>query len=628
MQIVKFRVWDYKSIVDLGDCYPTSTVTALAGKNESGKTSILEALENFNADTKIPEDAVPINRDAKPKISITFRVEGAELETQYKRMKISAVSAFPASVDLTIEKSFPDEYSLVEDSFSKLPRISLNKAAIAGVQATLTVSSIGFKTALADDTAHEQFTKLFSPGVMDPKLSGIDDTQQAIDKLRAEANLIKPEGTLSEDAKQRLIKLIQEHVAYYFDRKSVRVDEEAFLEDFLEHAPHFILFNSFEDVFPNTIPLNELDENEWIADLKVISNINVETIKGKNRRSKKKHKEDLNIKLNKDYEKFWHQDFSKLNIEWDNEELQFWVVEDGEFYEPKQRSQGRRWHLAFYIKVTARSHEGLKNIILIDEPGLYLHANAQTEVLSHLEELATRRQIFYSTHSPYLLEADKLERIRLIQKSGDAGTTVENKLHKVSDKETLTPLLTAIGLALNKGIDHVQSFNNVICEGPSDYYYLNAFKKLLGRTDLNFIFGGGSSKMQFVGTILQGWGCKIIYLFDNDQGYKDAVKDIKRNWVTTEKEIITQIGIPDGAIEDVFSRGDYAQYVVDKLAADITVSNSAFAKDKANKRDKVLDAKLFRELVDTLEVQLTDATRDKATELFDKLARLFSENYK
>ena len=75
MKITKFRVKNYKSITDSGDCFLTDNVTILAGKNESGKTSLLEALEDFDADKTIRADAKPIkNLEALPEISITFEI--------------------------------------------------------------------------------------------------------------------------------------------------------------------------------------------------------------------------------------------------------------------------------------------------------------------------------------------------------------------------------------------------------------------------------------------------------------------------------------------------------------------------------------------------------------------------
>ncbi len=57
MRIKKFRIKNYKSIIDSGDCYMDDFVTILAGKNESGKTSILEALEDFNDEKEIRKEA-------------------------------------------------------------------------------------------------------------------------------------------------------------------------------------------------------------------------------------------------------------------------------------------------------------------------------------------------------------------------------------------------------------------------------------------------------------------------------------------------------------------------------------------------------------------------------------------
>jgi len=74
--------------------------------------------------------------------------------------------------------------------------------------------------------------------------------------------------------------------------------EEKFLESLKQYIPNFILFNSFEDIFPNKIPFEELEKNEWITDLSVVSDLKVETIKGSKDRAKHKHKKDVNITIN------------------------------------------------------------------------------------------------------------------------------------------------------------------------------------------------------------------------------------------------------------------------------------------------------------------------------------------
>ena len=76
MYIKMFRIMNYRSIVDSGDCFLSGdNVTIFAGKNESGKTSVLEALEDFSVGKPIRKEAIHIHRqDLKPEISVTFEI--------------------------------------------------------------------------------------------------------------------------------------------------------------------------------------------------------------------------------------------------------------------------------------------------------------------------------------------------------------------------------------------------------------------------------------------------------------------------------------------------------------------------------------------------------------------------
>ena len=285
------------------------------------------------------------------------------------------------------------------------------------------------------------------------------------------------------------------------------------------------------------------------------------------------------------------------------------------------RSKGRQWHLAFYVKVSARANENVPNIILIDEPGLFLHAKAQENVLSKLEDSAKKTQLIFATHSPYLLEADKLNRIRLVHRTKKFGTRIENKVHALADKETLTPIMTAIGLELNAGISSLDKVNNIIVEGPSDVYYLNAFKKILNKNSANFIFGGGAGNMPFVGTILHGWGGKVIYLYDNDQGKKDGEKNLKDNWLVT-KDLILSVLNTTGSIEDIFSPPNFKEFVLGDTSKTYSESNSEHV--KKSKLDKVLLAKKFLEIVQSsTAIKLDKTTIDNLTKLFENIESKF-----
>jgi len=610
MKLKKFRIKNYKSIVDSGYCYLTDTVTILAGKNESGKTSILEALNDFDTDEKIRESAKPIkSTDAVSEISITFVVGRETLKDILEEIK-SPVEA-TADVELEIIKIFPDKYSFGETT---LQNEIFGDKEIGKIKKSIKdkwekIKSIrGKYGALAGSLFDFEFFNFENEKILFTNFK----------------TATAPNVTQITDEKEReqFSKLIAEIQTDINNLTNFLVVETKFLEVLKQRIPNFILFNSFDDIFPNKIPFAKLEKNEWIQDLSVISDLKITTIKGTDDRGKEKHKDDVNIKLNKDYEKFWTQDASNLSVNWDSEYLYFWIKEDGYPYEPSLRSKGRQWHLAFYIKVSARASENVPNIILIDEPGLFLHAKAQEDILGKLEDSAKEAQLIFSTHSPYLLEADKLNRVRLVHRTNDKGTQIENKVHALADKETLTPILTAIGLELSVGISALDKKNNVIVEGPSDVFYLNAFKKILNKNSVNFIFGGGAGNMPFVGTILHGWGGKVVYLYDNDQGKKDGEKNLKDSWFIS-KDIILSVLRSSGSIEDIFSLPDFKKFVLNDASKTYTETNSEYVK-KA-KLNKVLLAKKFLETYQNENLaNLDETTMENIDKLFKNIECKFA----
>jgi predicted ATP-dependent endonuclease of OLD family len=206
-------------------------------------------------------------------------------------------------------------------------------------------------------------------------------------------------------------------------------------------------------------------------------------------------------------------------------------------------------------------------------------------------------------------------------KKATTETWIENKLHKVSDKDTLTPVLTAIGLEMSEGIANVDQIENVIVEGPSEYFYLTAFRLLHNASKLNFIWGGGATSMPLVGTILHGWGCNVIYLYDNDKGAKDAEKSLRRNWITVTPDMLSKIPI-EGAIEDIFPREDFASIVADVAPEEIKGSNSDYIKGK----DKVLHARKFLQRVRSKEkMALSPEFRKRVSALMEHLSNKMKE---
>lgn len=376
MKLFKFRVHLYKSILDSGDCYPTERVTILAGKNEAGKSSLLEALEDFNVGSKIREKAIPIGKpSAKPVIEVTLHVDGHELIRIIKGCKLGEeieatfIGAAKDTNDLSVSKTYPDAYVISAPILeTALPKKPANLETI--IFAISAISAMWM--------ANESSKRLKLPTL---NLNPLDE-EKSIATLNEYETLAEPGlATNTEEERAQFRASISElRTEIQNHAKKTRDSVAALRKALLDHIPNFVLFSAFDDIFPNEIPLGELESNKWIKDLAAMSDLDVRTITGENRNAKKQHKHQLNLQINSDFSQFWTQDLSKLSIDWDSERLEFWIEEQSNFYPPELRSQGRRWHLAFYIRVSARARGDVPNIILIDEPGLYLHATAQRDV--------------------------------------------------------------------------------------------------------------------------------------------------------------------------------------------------------------------------------------------------------
>jgi predicted ATP-dependent endonuclease of OLD family len=614
MKIKKFRIRNYKSIIDSGDCYLQNDLTILAGKNESGKSSILEALADFNSDKLINENAIPISdKDHLPEISLTLALSIDDQLNYYKKKSVD--QGVNSEIEVTVTKTYPNKYSLDNKAY-KLFELNNSSDDTETENIRKKIQSLYLELSIL----HSQLFRTRNVKIFPLNVDDIQDSKLKLDKFVDNFNLSYKRYITNPNQKQVYLKkltdlksLINEYQNVYSSNKN---------EPFFELLPNFVLFKSFDDLIPNEIAFDKLETSEFVKDLEIISDLNVALIKSNDNRNKLRHQSELNLIFNKEYIKYWAQDTSEFKIYWDNDILQFWIVEDGLNFKPQERSKGKQWHLSFYTKISARATESMINVILIDEPGLYLHATAQKDVYNKLLNLSSENQIIYTTHSPYLINRDQLNRVRLVVKNYSKlnGTIIENKIHSKADKETLTPILTAIGLELSDGIQNIGHIKNIVVEGPSDYFYLQGLKILLKNDSFNVIFGGGAGNMGNIGTILTGWGCKVIYLYDNDRGKKDGSKNLIKNWLV-RNELILAVKEEAGSIEDIFSRQDFKKYILNEKVVQKDLTNSEFIKKTG--QNKVLLASQFNSLCQTTEITLTTETISTVRKLFEKIETAF-----
>lgn len=599
MKIKSFRIKNYRSIEDSGICYLSGdNVTILAGKNESGKTSILEALEDFDTDRQIRNEAVPLHDiEAIPEIALTFELDEKKINEIFSGITFNSQKSKQKNIEIV--KKYPNTYSISRECIGEL-----------GLQ-------------------HQEKTKIikiFNLFVKENLIEKVEFKFENIDEFRlyiTESELQHKISNFPEEKKSYLQTKYNDLVSSIGNYIRLSDDYNIRIIDIKQWVPNFILFSSFDDIFPSEISLYDAKNNEIIKDLSIISDLDLKLITSDTPANKMQHKEKLNIQLKADYKKYWTQDLTDLHIDWDSEKLYFFIKEDENFYPPEKRSKGKQWHLAFYIKITARSKEDVSNVILIDEPGLFLHAKAQEDILRKLEDSANNTPIIFSTHSPYLIEIDKLNRIRLISRK-EKGTTILNKIHKDADKETLTPIITAIGLDLSKGLD-IGKDNNIIVEGMSDYFYLHAFIQLLNfkfKKNIHIIPVQGADKFKFLIPLMIGWGLNYCVVLDNDAKGIKVEKELTKNFGHAGLKIIFISESKDKDIEDLFDRTDFIKYVLDenKKLPEFKKNSSLF-KQKDNAFDKVLSSKLFYEKTKNGDISLSTQTMEN----FQKILRTLND---
>ena len=120
-----------------------------------------------------------------------------------------------------------------------------------------------------------------------------------------------------------------------------------------------------------------------------------------------------------------------------------------------EHSTGFRWFFSFLAAFSEYEFNNNPVLILLDEPALGLHAKAQTDFLRFIEErLSKRCQVIYTTHSPFMVQPNKLESVRTVEDLGREDGAKINQDVLTKDPDTLFPLQGALGYDLVQNLFH------------------------------------------------------------------------------------------------------------------------------------------------------------------------------
>jgi len=205
--------------------------------------------------------------------------------------------------------------------------------------------------------------------------------------------------------------------------------------------------------------------------------------------------------------------------------LEFILEEGIEPYKIKERSLGFTWYFAYLLFTEFRKHRKTDRgeiLFLLDEPASNLHSRAQTELLATFKKLISKSKLIYTTHSQHLINPDWLEGAFIVKNKAsdyDKGfdfDTSKTEIAVIPYKQFVAkhpnqqtyfqPILDALEYSPSK-LENIP--NIVLTEGKYDYYTFKYFRDNYFKTKfnkINFFPGGGAGKQETIIGLYIAWG--------------------------------------------------------------------------------------------------------------------------
>lgn len=552
MRLAKVRVQNYRSIIDTGEFEVESNKTILVGPNEAGKTAVMRALQQIK-----PPEGVP---KFDPQRDYPRRLYN-DIQTKKVEPKNVEVVTAEFALDDDDMSLVPKEWGEVTYSFTRM----LDNSYVH------TLKGAPQKPMISDITDDLRRLAKHLDAQQPPPTEGVPVTLPSA-KL---AELLKEHtfGWVSGKIAEAFGGWIEEYaidvdeddekemarLAKLRSKVAIGAKRDDLVRSLYARIPTFIYYNNYLRVRP-VIHLGHLarrqasgtlDDAQYdygnlcllrllgfdVAELSKLGDVANQDPDNAAKLDVFRQKLDerryaLNaaeVRLSEGIREVWRPDQSKgeaanLRIEADGQYLVVSVMDDvGVAVELDQRSEGFQWLTSFFIIFFAEVTDKHSNaILLLDEPGVTLHALKQRDFRATISRLSEQNQTLYSTHSPFMVGPDELDRVRVVELTDRrVGTKVHTTI-TADDPAALLPLQEALGYDLAQSI--FTQKRNLIVEGLTDLWYLEGVADLLrdaGIADLDqktsIIPAGDAGKVVYFATIIHAQNLKVAALLDSDR---------------------------------------------------------------------------------------------------------------
>jgi hypothetical protein len=576
LTLVKAQVWKYKSIEDSTPVAFADAVTVLVGKNESGKTAFLEALHK----------AMPLAGAKYDYVADYPRKDLVRYRPQHEAKN------YQKTVELTfrIEKALADK---------------INKEVFGGAEIVGAGSTFTRDTTIANtNTIGFHIDQRAAVAALQKPLADLEHKDEVFNgAARLEDALTRIEG-LSLPADNRLAMFAAQWRSRAMKANGWGLVDGHIWQTYLSPAlPKFLYFDDYK-LLEGKINLPALQQREAAKQLtdadetaqgllqlagttlqELMSDEGYETAKAK--------LEAIGLNITQKIFEFWKQN-QDLDVEFDlksdakdiapyNSGVNLYIRiknrRHGVTVPFDQRSKGFIWFFSFLVWFDAvQSRAATKDalVLLLDEPGLNLHALAQADFLAYIRELSEQHQIIYTTHSPFMVDSARLDDVRVVEDRVKEGTKITGDLAGSSD-ESVFPLQAALGYSIAQNLFIAKK--NILIEGPADLILLQHMGALLeaggkpGLGDAILVPVGGLDKLATFVALLGSNKLKLVVLHDRAGAPHQKLEDLIRQKLIERKRVLDFSMF----IEPQPSEAD----IEDLLPADLYIAafNTAYAKE-------------------------------------------------
>lgn len=582
MKLTAFRVENYRCVLDSG-WVDIDDIAVIVGKNESGKTSMLKALwkfnpfkeEPYNLDREWPRGKRKERSEDKTVVTVRFDFTPAE-----KKIIEEIDGSAKGITGVEIKRNYKETYT-----YNFLPKDPDHENNLKWVISVIE-EYFGKAQEIASNHFKTQYAKAIEIFIKQVRDNG--GSQYAVKEAPAFkgrlSSFISPNGA-EHPQDNKVIQHLQSTIDKAISELSIEPPVRRTIDTAHEWLPTFIYMDDYK-IFSGSAQLNQVkerkdhnkltDEDRTIILIMEMAGLNLDDeVKKGNQPDREQRILDMNDAsqtLTNEIANRWTQKKYEIDFHADGQHFITFVKDaDSNVLVPlEERSKGFQWFFSFDMTFMYETKGMFKNaVILLDEPGLHLHASAQRDLLARMKEYAKNNQLIYTTHLPFMIDFTRLDNIYVAEEVETEGTKV-HKNWATADKDARFTLQAALGLSWSQSLFVGQY--NLIVEGVTDFWFLITLSSMFQEAgqkgideQLVITPAGGATKVAYVGTILHGQNLNVAVLLDFDKEGKSAYEQLVHQWILDDKHVLllgNTLGIKHFCtLEDLFSEDYYLEHV-------------------------------------------------------------------